>query len=45
MRHISRLALILFCAVAAIGQTNKGGISGTVQDTNGAAIRRYCDYH
>src|ERR1700682_224351 len=38
MRYISMLAVGLFCAVGAIGQTNKGGISGTVLDQNGAAV-------
>jgi hypothetical protein len=32
------LIVALFCALTVIGQTNKGGISGTVQDSNGAAI-------
>src|SRR5437879_13670929 len=38
MRSISILVIVLSCAAAAIGQTNKGGISGTVMDANGAAI-------
>src|SRR5437868_8645381 len=29
---------ILFSALAIIGQTNRGGISGTVTDSNGAAV-------
>jgi hypothetical protein len=32
------LAAVLLCAVAIVGQTNKGGISGTVLDQNGAAV-------
>jgi len=38
MRSISILVIVLSCAAAALGQTNKGGISGTVMDANGAAI-------
>ena len=38
MRSLRILALILISAVAVIGQTNKGGISGAVTDPNGAAI-------
>lgn len=38
MRYISMLMVLLFCAVVAIGQTNKGGISGTVLDANGGAV-------
>lgn len=38
MRAWRSLALILICTIAALGQTNKGGISGTVLDANGAAI-------
>ena len=32
------LAIFLLCAIAAFGQTNRGGISGTVLDPNGAAV-------
>jgi len=32
------LGLFLLCAVAVSAQTNKGGISGTVLDANGAAV-------
>jgi hypothetical protein len=32
------LAAVLLCAVAVVGQTNKGGISGTVTDANGAVV-------
>src|SRR5688500_11163767 len=38
MRPVLTLAFILLCAVTAVGQTNKGGISGTVLDPNGAAV-------
>jgi outer membrane receptor protein involved in Fe transport len=38
MRAIRILGLFLLCAVAVSAQTNKGGISGTVQDPNGAAV-------
>jgi hypothetical protein len=38
MRPIQILAIVLLCFVAVLGQTNKGGISGTVMDSNGAAI-------
>ena len=38
MRPISILAVVLLLAVAVAGQTNRGGISGTVMDINGAAI-------
>jgi hypothetical protein len=38
MKGIRILVVALFCAPALIAQTNRGGISGTVLDTNGAAI-------
>ena len=38
MRAMQIIAAILLSAVAAVGQTNRGGISGTVMDQNGAAI-------
>ena len=38
MRSLRILALILISAVAVIGQTNKGGISGAVTDPNGAVV-------
>src|SRR5918912_1265152 len=38
MRPIQIIAVVLLLAVAAAGQTNKGGISGTVMDQNGAAL-------
>src|SRR3954471_11447826 len=38
MRHILSLVVVVFCAVAVCGQSNKGGISGTVTDQNGAVV-------
>lgn len=38
MRPIHLLAMVIFCSLVVAGQTNKGGISGTVLDANGAAI-------
>ncbi len=38
MRAIRILGLFLLCAVAVSAQTNKGGISGTVTDQNGALV-------
>jgi hypothetical protein len=38
MRPMQIIAVVLLLAVAAAGQTNRGGISGTVIDQNGAAI-------
>ena len=38
MRAMQILALFLLCVVVASAQTNKGGISGTVMDPNGAAV-------
>ncbi|HJQ31640.1 MAG TPA: carboxypeptidase regulatory-like domain-containing protein [Pyrinomonadaceae bacterium] len=38
MRPIQIIAVVLLFAVAAFGQTNRGGIAGTVLDQNGAAI-------
>ena len=38
MRPMQIIAVVLLLAVVAAGQTNKGGISGTVIDQNGAAI-------
>src|SRR4026207_144377 len=38
MRFISMLMVALFCSTLASGQTNRGGISGTVVDQNGASI-------
>jgi hypothetical protein len=39
MRPVLILAFVLLSAAAALGQTNKGGISGNVTDVNGAAIQ------
>src|SRR5215217_5348607 len=38
MRPMQIIAVVLLLAVGAAGQTNRGGISGTVLDQNGAAI-------
>src|ERR671926_1089443 len=38
MRPMQIIAAVLLLAVVAAGQTNRGGISGTVLDQNGAAI-------
>src|SRR5882762_4267275 len=38
MRAMRILGLFLLCAVAVSAQTNKGGISGTVTDQNGALV-------
>jgi len=38
MRLLLITAAILLCALAGTAQTNKGGISGTVFDSNGAAV-------
>ena len=38
MRPIQILAFVFFCATLALGQSNKGGINGTVIDPNGAAV-------
>ena len=38
MRPMQIIVVVLLLAVGAAGQTNKGGISGTVLDQNGAAI-------
>ncbi len=38
MRAMRTLAAILLCTVVGLAQTNKGAISGTVIDQNGAAI-------
>src|SRR5215211_7027766 len=38
MRPMQIIAVVLLLAVAAAGQTNRGGIAGTVIDQNGAAI-------
>src|SRR5262249_20336197 len=38
MRPIHILAVLFFCSTLAFAQTNRGGISGTVLDSNGAAV-------
>src|SRR5262245_38781418 len=38
MRPLLTIGVIILSVVAAFGQTNKGAISGTVTDANGAAI-------
>src|SRR6266849_8086753 len=38
MTLIRILAVVVVCTVAVLGQTNKGGISGTVTDQNGALV-------
>lgn len=38
MRPMQIIAVVLLLAVAVAGQTNKGGIAGTVLDQNGAAL-------
>src|SRR5437016_5237238 len=38
MRLLRVIAVVLLCAVAGVAQTNKGAISGTVFDSNGAAV-------
>src|ERR1051325_3745368 len=38
MRLMRIIVVVLLLAVAAAGQTNRGGIAGTVLDQNGAAI-------
>ncbi|HKE59264.1 MAG TPA: carboxypeptidase-like regulatory domain-containing protein, partial [Pyrinomonadaceae bacterium] len=38
MRLVNILIALVFCTVVATGQTNRGAISGTVLDQNGAAV-------
>lgn len=38
MRPIQILAAVLLFAIVVVGQTNKGGVSGTVMDINGTAV-------
>src|SRR6266446_8791075 len=38
MRLMRVIAVLFVCSVTLVGQTNKGGISGTVFDSNGAAV-------
>ena len=38
MRPIQVIAVLLISGICAVAQTNKGGISGTVTDANGAMV-------
>lgn len=38
MRHILSVVVVLVCSVIVFGQSNKGGITGTVTDQNGAVV-------
>src|SRR5438309_1927444 len=38
MRLLRVIAVVLLCAIAGMAQTNKGAISGTVFNSNGAAV-------
>src|SRR6187402_1512301 len=38
MRALRILGVLVLCVIATNAQTNKGGISGTVMDPNGAAV-------
>lgn len=38
MRRILSVVIVMVCSIAVWGQTNKGGISGTVTDPNGAVV-------
>src|SRR5687767_3353725 len=38
MKSISILIVVLFFSTVTLAQTNKGGISGTIVDQNGASI-------
>ena len=38
MRLIHSLVAVLLCSLVVLGQTNRGGITGTVVDANGAAV-------
>jgi hypothetical protein len=38
MRLIKIVVVVMICAVAALGQSNQGGITGTVFDQNGAVV-------
>src|SRR5712692_11433932 len=38
MRLMRVIAVLFVCSVTLVGQTNKGGISGTVTDQNGALV-------
>ena len=38
MRLVKTVVVVLFCSIAALAQSNQGGISGTVFDPNGAVV-------
>src|SRR5512144_2568058 len=38
MRHFISVVIVMVCSIGVWGQTNKGGISGTVTDPNGAVV-------
>src|SRR4029079_2503487 len=38
MRLVTSVVVVLFCSIAVWAQSNKGGISGTVFDPNGAVV-------
>src|SRR4030095_7763955 len=38
MRRILSVVIVMLCSIAVWGQTNKGGISGTVTDPHGAVV-------
>ena len=38
MRRFLSVVVVMFCSVVVWGQTNRGGISGTVTDQNGAVV-------
>src|SRR5262245_56016479 len=38
MRRFLSVVVVMVCSVVIWGQTNKGGISGTVTDQNGAVV-------
>src|SRR5262245_14008353 len=38
IRSLAGLSIIIVCAAAAIAQTNRGVVSGTVSDKNGGVI-------
>ena len=41
MRRFLPVLVIMVCSIAISGQTNRGGISGTVTDQNGAVVDKY----
>jgi hypothetical protein len=38
MRRFLSVVIVMVCSVVVWGQTNRGGISGTVTDQNGAVV-------